>query len=70
VDALAPKSSLSKQVKKIQGYAAANDIAKACKELKAFIRQINALAANKKISAADAASLTTLAHEIDKTLGC
>ena len=72
VNAVAPKSSLSKTVEKIQGYVAANNTAKACKELKTFIKQVNALAANKKkgITAAQAASLIDLANEIKQTLGC
>jgi hypothetical protein len=59
-------------VKKIQAYVAANNTAKACKELKAFIKQVNDLAAHKKngISATDAASLIGLANEIKQTLGC
>jgi ribosomal protein S20 len=66
----APKSALSKTVKKIEGYVAANDIANACNELKAFIKQVNALAAKKKLSAAQAASLIALANNIKSTLGC
>jgi hypothetical protein len=72
VDAVAPKSSLAKQVKKIDGYIAANNTAKACKELKSFIKNVNALAAKKKngISASVAASLVDMAKEIESTLGC
>ena len=68
---LGPKSSLSKQVNKIAGYIAANNTAKACKELKSFIKNVNALAAKKKgISATDAASFIDLANEIEQTIGC
>jgi hypothetical protein len=70
VAGVGPDKNLGKQVKKIQGYVAANNIAKACKELKAFVKQVKALAANKKISAAKAATLIDLAKNIQKTLGC
>ena len=39
VNGVAPKSSLSQTVKKIEGYVAANNTAKACKELKTFIKR-------------------------------
>ena len=62
--------NLANEVKKIQGYVAGNDKAGACSELKAFIKQINAMAANKQISQSQAASLTAQAMNIEKTVGC
>jgi hypothetical protein len=62
--------NLGKQVKKIEGYVATDNTAKACKELKSFIKKVNALAASTKISAADAATIVDLAKEIEATIGC
>jgi hypothetical protein len=70
VAGIGPDKVLGKQVKKIEAYIAANDIAKACKQLKAFIKQVNALAASKKISAAQATAIIDLAKNIQTTLGC
>jgi hypothetical protein len=70
VAGVGPEKNLGKQVKKIERYVAAHDTAHACKQLKAFIKQVNALAAGKRISAAQAAMITDLAKDIRHTLGC
>jgi hypothetical protein len=69
-DAVAPKSSLSKQVKRIDAYVAANNTAKACKELKSLIKNANALVAKKKLSASDAATIVDQSELVQKALGC
>src|SRR4051794_10108472 len=70
VDEDAPKSKLAKLVKKIRGEVAANDIKRACEDLKAFVKQVHDLAAKKKIGAGEASSLIGLANAIKSTLGC
>ena len=70
VTGVGPDKNLANEVKKIQGYVVANDKADACKELKALVKQVNLLAAGKKISAAQAASATAEANNVSKTLGC
>ena len=62
--------NLGKQVKKVASYIDAGNTAIACKELNSFIKQINALAKNKKFDVAKAATIIDLTRDIQITLGC
>jgi hypothetical protein len=65
-----PDKTLAKQVKNIGAAIAANDVKGACKQLKAFVKEVVALASNKAVPAVQASTLVALAKNIEKTLGC
>ena len=62
-------TSLADKVKQIKQDVAANDTTGACQGLSAFIAQVNAQT-GKKLSTAQAASLTTEARSIKTILDC
>jgi len=64
-----PGRSLAAKVSEIQGNVAANDTAEACAALGAFINEVDAQT-GKKISADEASSLVTQAHNIEAALDC
>ena len=64
-----PGTSLADKIKQIQGFAAANDTAHACRALDTFIAQVKAQT-GKKLSTAQGASFTTEARSIKSLLNC
>jgi len=69
VAGVGPGHSLAAKVAAIEGYVAANDTLNACATLGAFISEVNAQT-GKKITTAQAASVTARAQDIEAALGC
>ena len=64
-----PGTSFAGKVRQIQGYAAASDKAHACGMLGALLNEVKAQT-GKKLSTAQASSVTAQASDIRATLGC
>ena len=64
-----PGKSLANKARQIQAAAEANDKTRACAELAAFIHEVRAQT-GKKLTAAQAASLTTQAENLQARLAC